>query len=75
MGHHGSSKALYYSFLNSTDADVAVISCGRDNDYGHPHRETLKYIKDKKMATFRTDLRSHIVFVCDNDGYQVQTAA
>lgn len=75
MGHHGSSKALYYSFLNRVNAKVAVVSCGLKNDYGHPHKETVKYIKDNHMEFYRTDLQSHIVFICDENGYQIQTAA
>lgn len=75
MGHHGSSTSIYQPFLNATKAKVAVISCGKGNDYGHPHKEALKYIRDKKMECYRTDERSHIVFVCNDAGYQIQTAA
>ena len=57
------------------NAKVAVVSCGLKNDYGHPHKETVKYIKDNHMEFYRTDLQSHIVFICDENGYQIQTAA
>jgi hypothetical protein len=49
LGHHGSSTSIYKPFLDAVDADVAVISCGKDNSYGHPHREALDYI-DEAMA-------------------------
>lgn len=75
FGHHGSSKALYKPFLNAANASIGVISCGKNNDYGHPHREILQYIDQKHMTCYRTDLNSHIVFVCSSDGYDVQTAA
>ena len=75
MGHHGSSTSVYQPFLNEVGASVAVISCGKGNDYGHPHKEALKYIKDHNMASYRTDERSHIVFVCSESGCQIQTAA
>ena len=75
MGHHGSSNSIYTPYLNQVNADVAVISCGSQNDYGYPHRETLKYIQKHGMECYRTDLHSHIVFVCNERGYQIHTAA
>lgn len=70
MGHHGSSTSVYNSFLNAVDADVAVISCGRDNSYGHPHEEALDYIKENGMTLYRTDYEGDIVFKCTGSGYE-----
>ncbi len=70
MGHHGSSTSVHKSFLNNVDADVAIISCGRDNSYGHPHREALEYVNDKGLELYRTDYDGTIVFRCDADGYE-----
>lgn len=70
MGHHGSSTSIYKSFLNAVDADVAVISCGRNNSYGHPHKEALDYIDKNNITAYRTDLEGDIVFECDADGYR-----
>ena len=70
MGHHGSSTSIYDKFLDAVDADVAVISCGRNNSYGHPHRETLDYIGENKITAYRTDLEGDIVFECSADGYR-----
>ncbi len=70
MGHHGSSTSIYKPFLNAVDADVAVISCGRDNSYGHPHKEALNYISQKGIELFRTDKEGDIVFRCTADGYE-----
>lgn len=71
MGHHGSSTSVYKSFLNSVDADVAIISCGEDNSYGHPHREVLEYVSDNGLDLYRTDYDGTIVFRCSADGYEV----
>lgn len=70
MGHHGSSTSIHTAFLKAVDADVAVISCGRNNSYGHPHKEALDYINNNKLTAYRTDLDGDIVFECDADGYR-----
>ena len=70
MGHHGSSTSIHNDFLNAVDAETAVISCGRDNKYGHPHREALQYVEDEKMTLYRTDIDGDVVFVCTADGYE-----
>lgn len=41
VGHHGSKTSSTLDFLQRTKAKTAVISCGLDNDYGHPDPETL----------------------------------
>lgn len=71
LGHHGSSTSIYKPFLNSVDADVAVISCGKDNKYGHPHKEALDYIKAKAMTCLRTDEMGDIVLKVTADGYSL----
>ncbi len=68
MGHHGSSTSIHKNFLSAVDADVAVISCGRDNSYGHPHKEALNYVEEENMTLYRTDLEGDIVFKCTAEG-------
>ena len=71
MGHHGSNTSVYKKFLNAVDADMAVISCGRDNSYGHPHKEALSYVSQNDMTLYRTDKDGDIVIRCYADGYEV----
>lgn len=68
MGHHGSRTSVYKPLLNAVDASVAVISCGRDNDYGHPHKEALNYVSQNGMTLYRTDKEGDIVFRCTAEG-------
>jgi len=42
VGHHGSKGSSSIEFLERLQPEVAVISCGENNRYGHPHKETLK---------------------------------
>lgn len=45
-GHHGSSSSTSEKWLNLLKPEITLISCGRDNIYGHPHQETLKKLQD-----------------------------
>lgn len=45
-GHHGSAGSSGESFLAWWQPDAALISCGKNNSYGHPHEETLKRLED-----------------------------
>lgn len=64
-GHHGSSTASSQAFLDAVTPDIAVISCGAGNDYGHPHSEVLKRFASMNIEVLRTDLRGTIVMTTD----------
>ena len=70
LAHHGSSTSTGIDFLEATNPDFAVISCGKDNDYGHPHREILDLLSDFGIETHRTDKEGSIVFVTDGEKIQ-----
>ncbi|MBQ9083479.1 MAG: MBL fold metallo-hydrolase [Clostridia bacterium] len=67
MGHHGSSTSSSEKFVKAVDPTYAVITCGRNNDYGHPHKETLSLISKLKLTTYRTDKQNTIKAACDGD--------
>ena len=54
-GHHGSRTSTSAKFLKAVDPEYAVISCGADNDYGHPHEQTLKKLNILGTNIYRTD--------------------
>lgn len=62
LGHHGSSSSSYYAFFLAVDPDYAVASCGKDNEYGHPHLETLSLLYDTRTAFYRTDCDGSVTF-------------
>lgn len=65
LGHHGSSSSTGYGFFLAVDPDFAVASCGADNDYGHPHKETLSLLYDTRTAFYCTDTDGTVVFRLD----------
>ena len=73
VGHHGSSTSTGYLFLNSVLPEMAVISCGVNNKYGHPHEETLSILRDAGVGVYRTDLQGTITIGSDGQNYTVGT--
>ncbi|MGL4912798.1 MAG: ComEC/Rec2 family competence protein [Romboutsia sp.] len=67
VGHHGSKSSTTIDFLNAITPDVAVISCGYKNQYGHPHKSTLDNLSSNNITTYRTDLSGDIVVYSDGD--------
>ncbi len=67
LGHHGSSSSSSEKFVKAVNPTYTIISCGRNNDYGHPHRETLALISKLKLNTYRTDQQKTIKASCDGD--------
>lgn len=55
VGHHGSSTSTSEAFLKYCNPITAVISCGRDNRYGHPHEEVVERLKQYGCMIYRTD--------------------
>lgn len=64
-GHHGSSTSTSDVFLEAVSPSYAVIQCGKDNSYGHPHKETLEKLEQKGIQALRTDLEGTIIADCD----------
>ena len=56
VAHHGSKSSSSEEFLDAVKPRIAVIQCGRNNFYGHPHKQTLDRLEERGIQTFRTDL-------------------
>ncbi|MDV5112060.1 ComEC/Rec2 family competence protein [Clostridium perfringens] len=65
FGHHGSSSSSSNAFIEAVSPKYGIISCAKDNKYGHPHRETLDIIKKYNIKTFRTDTDGEIILTSD----------
>lgn len=64
-GHHGSRTSTSGKFFEAVSPSCAVISCGEDNSYGHPHAETLNTFRMNGVKVYRTDEDGTIVAVSD----------
>ena len=73
VGHHGSRYVSSSEFLNAVYPSVAVIQCGKDNSYGHPHEETLNRLNSIDATVLRTDKDGNIVLVTDGKTIQKAT--
>ena len=75
VGHHGSATSTRPEFLAVVNPQVAVISVGADNDYGHPAPEVLSRLQDGLgiINIYRTDRDGSIEFITDGDKLWVET--
>ena len=52
--HHGSSTSNTEEFIDEITPDYAIVSCGKDNDYGHPHREVVSALNERNIPMLIT---------------------
>lgn len=71
-GHHGSRGASSENFLRFVKPETALISCGVDNSYGHPHKETLQRLKEAGTKVYRTDDGGEIMVRVWEDSYAIE---
>ncbi|MCR4561709.1 MAG: DNA internalization-related competence protein ComEC/Rec2 [Bacilli bacterium] len=62
LGHHGSKTSSSLEFLKKVTPEVAIISCGLNNKYGHPHQEVLTRLDSLKIPYRRTDEEGSITY-------------
>lgn len=60
VGHHGSSASTSEAFVYAANPDVAIISVGKHNSYGHPANDTLLRLNEIQAEIYRTDLMGHV---------------
>lgn len=70
-GHHGSSTSNSDAFLNAVSPELAIISCGLDNSYGHPHVETIEALLDRNITSYRTDVDGTITVAFNEKSFTV----
>lgn len=67
VAHHGSASGTSEKFLQATTPEYAVISCGKDNGYGHPHKEVLQVLADFEVEVLRNDELGTILVETDGE--------
>lgn len=71
VGHHGSRTSSSTAFLDKVKPEVAIISVGAGNSYGHPTAETLQRINDAGATIYRTDINGDLIVSVDGNTYNV----
>lgn len=74
VSHHGSKFGSGTKLLDVSEPEVALISCGADNPYGHPHRAVLERLRRREVEVYRTDRSGTITVISDGSHYWVETA-
>ena len=69
VGHHGSKYATSDKLLKTIKPQYALISCGINNRYGHPHSETLERLEDNNCKVYVTNTLGEIII--RTDGYKM----
>ncbi|MDF2487173.1 MAG: hypothetical protein K0R46_3341 [Herbinix sp.] len=73
LSHHGSSYSSSTEFLEMVDPSYSIVCVGKDNEYGHPHSETLQAVLDRNIKLYRTDEQGSVVFTSDGQTISVNT--
>lgn len=71
VAHHGSRTSTSPRWLDQIEAKVAVISAGRNNRYGHPHREVLERLEEKGILVYQTARQGGVRIVVKPKGYEI----
>ena len=65
LGHHGSASSSSSLFLENTLPEAVVISCGKDNSYGHPHVEVMELLEAMEIDVYRNDIQGTVIATTD----------
>lgn len=67
VGHHGSYSSTSQIFLDEVDPEYGIVSCGRNNEYGHPHDAPINRLFRADVELYRTDLMGSVIIVTDGN--------
>lgn len=72
VGHHGSRFSTTEEWLEATHPRLTLISCGENNSYGHPHKETLERLWEAGSQTLVTTRQGAITIYSDGKSFRVE---
>lgn len=73
VGHHGSSSSSSEEFIRAVSPSYAVISCGRNNVYGHPDKSVKELLSSFGTEIFVTSEKGTVVFATDGKTLDIST--
>jgi len=72
LGHHGSKTSTSEIFLAAVSPEYAIVSAGKDNRYGHPHKEVMDLVKKFEISILGTYDEGTIIFKTDGESLYVR---
>ena len=73
VAHHGSTTSNSALFIDAVSPDYAVISCGLNNSYGHPHNEIVELFEENDIEYIRTDYSGNVYYFGDGENMYWET--
>ena len=70
--HHGSKYSSTEKFLQAVQPEIAILSYGANNFYGHPHPETIERLQNKNVILYETAKQGTITVVIGKDSYTIE---
>ena len=67
VSHHGSYTSSSEALLQAVKPTYAVISCGENNSYGHPHAGPLNRMRQMGIQLYRTDEQGTVIVTSDGN--------
>jgi len=71
ISHHGGKTSSSNEFIEEVLPEIAVISVGKGNSYGHPYQEVLDILGSYGIRVLRTDQQGDIKIISDGENYEV----
>ena len=72
VAHHGSKNSTSEQFLQTCSPEIALISAGEGNSYGHPHQELLKRLEEVKCKVYDTRKNGAIILQTDGNSLTIR---
>lgn len=73
VGHHGSNTSSIDKYLKAVSPRYAIISCGADNSYGHPHSQVIDRLKDNNIDFYITAQTGDVTIISDGKNISLET--
>ena len=73
VGHHGSNSSSHQAFLDAVSPGCAIISCGEDNSYGHPHKEVVERLENMSASLYQTNVCGTVSAISDGTDISIRT--
>lgn len=71
VGHHGSNTSTDEKFIKKVNPSIAIVSCGADNSYKHPNKQTIDRLQEQNIKTYITSYHGCITITSDGEKVEV----